>query len=590
MKFIFSYAKKYMNIILLGMAVKLLGTSLELSLPYILEHIIDDIVPMKRMDLVIWWGLLMILAAVACRFCNVRANRLSVKAAKESTYEIRRDLFWKSVNLSGEQLDEVGLPSLTSRMTSDSYNVQSFIQSAQTIGVRAPIMLLGGICITMTMDVGLASILCIMAPILIVLVVGISLKGIPLYNKVQDSLDEIVRTMRENITGIRVVKALSKEDYEMRRFARANENMTKREIKASIVMSIPGPIMSLAMNIGLTLVVIVGANRVNAGLTEPGVILAFLTYFNMILMGVMALNRIFMMMSKANASALRIEAVVSMPDGLQQLSVEEGLHTEREGYIVFDHVNFSYGENSNAREAEALHSSFDGAGREQCLTDIDFVMKKGGSLGIIGATGCGKTTIINLLMRFYDAGSGGVFLDGKDVRTYDKDELHRKFGVVFQNDVIFADTLRENISFGRDVDDEAMRKAAADAKAAEFIENYEDDYDHLASIHGANLSGGQRQRVLISRALAANPDILILDDSSSALDYRTDAELRKAIREHHADTTTIIIAQRISSIMSLDDIIMLDEGKIIGHGTHEQLLETCPMYRDIFNTQMGEGK
>ena len=230
---------------------------------------------------------------------------------------------------------------------------------------------------------------------------------------------------------------------------------------------------------------------------------------------------------------------------------------------------------------------FDGHGRQKSLDDIDFTMKKGGSLGIIGATGCGKTTIINLLMRFYDADEGAVFIDGKDVRTYDKDTLHRMFGVVFQNDVIFADSLRENIAFGRDVSPEQMDAAAADARARDFIREYEDTYEHRAVVRGANLSGGQRQRVLIARALAAAPDILILDDSSSALDYRTDAALRKAIREHHADTTTIIVAQRISSIMSLDDIIVLEEGRIIGHGTHDQLLESCPVYQEIYRVQMG---
>ena len=210
-------------------------------------------------------------------------------------------------------------------------------------------------------------------------------------------------------------------------------------------------------------------------------------------------------------------------------------------------------------------------------------------MGIIGATGCGKTTVINLLMRFYDPDQGHVFVDGKDVRTYEKDELHRLFGVVFQNDVIFADTLKENISFGRDVSMEEIAGAAGDAMAKEFIEGYQEGYGHKAVVRGANLSGGQRQRVLIARALAASPRILVLDDSSSALDYKTDAKLRGAIREHYEDTTTIIVAQRISSIMALDDIIVMDEGKIIGHGTHEELMESCPMYQEIFRTQMGEG-
>lgn len=590
MKFIFSYLKKYRRMVALGVTIKMLGTVGELLLPYVLEHLIDDVVPRQDVRPVLLWGAVMILLAVCTRQANVKANRLSVKVAKNSIYEIRRDLFWKSINLSGNQTDEFGLPSLNSRMTSDSYNLQSFIQSSQAMGIRAPIMLLGGIFITLTMDVGLASILCIMAPIMIAAVVFVSMKGIPLYEKVQNSVDGIVRIMRENITGIRVVKALSKEDYEIRRFEGANRQMAERDVKAGIIMALPGPIMTFMLNVGLTIVVVVGAFRVNGGVTQPGVILAFLTYFNMILMGVMGLNRIFMLMSKANASANRIAAVVNTAEELVPIPAREAAVTDREGYIIFDHVTFSYGRGDNSQEGQKgfAEERFDGRERQKCLEDIDFAVKKGGSLGIIGATGCGKTTIINLLMRFYDTDGGNVFLGGRDVRTYGKDELHRMFGVVFQNDVIFADSLKENISFGRDISANDMENAAEDAMAREFIEGYGDTYEHRAVVHGANLSGGQRQRVMIARALAAAPDILILDDSSSALDYKTDALLRKAIREHHRDTTTIIVAQRVSSIKDLDDIIVLDEGKIIGHGTHKELLESCGMYQEIYRTQMGE--
>lgn len=567
------------------MFVKFLGSFGELLLPYVLEHMIDEVVPTQNMKHVVLWGVAMLVLAFLVRQFNVNANRLAVKVAKSSIYEIRRDLFWKSINLSGNQMDDFGLPSLTSRMTSDSYNVQNFIQSVQAMGVRAPILLFGGIIITMTMDMGLAMILLVMAPILIVIVCYVSFKGIPLYEKVQESVDDIVRTMRENITGIRVVKSLSKESYEKARFEEVNNEMAANDRKAGIVMAMPGPIMTLFLNVGLTIVVILGAYRVNAGEIKPGVILAFLTYFNMILMGVMGLNRIFMMMSKANASAARIEAVVNSEDELTPIPMEEAATTEREGYIVFEHVDFSY---DVGEEEEENSTRFAGLSREKCLYDIDFSIKRGGSLGIIGATGSGKTSIINLLMRFYDPTDGHVFIDGKDVRTYDKDALHRMFGVVFQNDVIFADTLKENISFGRDVTMEEITRAAEDARAKEFIENYEDTYEHKAVIHGANLSGGQRQRTLIARALTAKPDILILDDSSSALDYKTDAALRKAIRTHHREATTIIVAQRISSIMSLDHIMVLDEGRIIGYGTHEELMNSCEMYQDIYMTQMGE--
>ncbi len=585
MNLILKYIKKYRKLIAFGMLIKLLATLSELMIPYVLEHIIDHIVPQNLIYRVYLWGAIMICLALLARFLNVTANRIAVKATRNSAYEIRRDLFNRSINLSGAQLDQYGLPSLISRMTSDTYNIQNFLRALQTMGIRAPIMLFGGIIITMTMDRGLAMILCVMAPIMIVLVVLISRMGIPLYEKVQQKVDDIVRVMRENITGIRVVKALSKEEFEQKRYLEVNDSLMKSDIRASVIMSLPWPVMQLFLNTGLTLVVMIGAHRVNDGLTQPGVILAFLTYFNMILMGVMGLNRIFMMLSKATASASRIEAVINEEEQLYAISEEDAAVTENKDYIVFEHVDFNYDSTQEAYDAKL---GFDGSKRQKCLDDIDFSIKKGGSLGIIGATGSGKTTIINLLMRFYDPDSGHVFINGKDVRTYEKDTLHRMFGVVLQNDAIFADTIRENIDLGRQVSDESMQRAAQDAMAAEFIDAYDDGFEHMSNIHGMNFSGGQKQRILISRALAADPEILILDDASSALDYRTDASLRKAISDHHSDTTMIVIAQRISSVLNMDQIIVLDEGVMIGKGTHQDLMKTCPVYSEIYHSQMGE--
>ena len=291
------------------------------------------------------------------------------------------------------------------------------------------------------------------------------------------------------------------------------------------------------------------------------------------------------MMSKANASANRIGEVIDLPEELTPMPEGELAEAPGDEALIFDRVTFNY----DADDTGELHGQFLGEERQQCLKGISFRVKKGGSLGIIGATGSGKTSIINLMMRFYDPQEGHVFVDGKDVRAYERDELHRKFGVVFQNDVIFADTIRENVTFGRDVSDRMMVRAAKDAMARGFVEAYEDTYDHEAAIRGANFSGGQKQRLLIARALAADPDILILDDASSALDYKTDAELRKAIREHHGDATTVVIAQRISSVLGMDEIIVLHEGEMIGRGTHADLLESCPEYRDIYRTQMKEG-
>ena len=574
MKLIFRYMKTFASAIILSMFLKLLATFFELVLPYILEHMIDDVVPSGNMNSVIFWGIAMIFTAVFCWLFNIFANHTAVRNAHLISYRVRKDLFDKTINLSGSQFDAFGLPSLTSRMTSDSYNVQSFAQSFQTLCVRAPIMLVGGIIVTMTIDPVLSMILCIMVPILLTVVFSVSRHGIPLYNKVQTRLDDVTRVLRENITGIRVIKALSKTEYETERFHDINQKMTDQDMSANTFMAIPGPSMQLSLNIGLSLVVLIGAYRVNAGVMKPGVILAFLTYFNLIMMSVMALNRIFMMTSKASASADRSALVLAAKD-------EPVIHTDTQpdpsdAYIHFDHVSFSYRRQQSNTEME------------NCLSDIDFTMPKGGTLGIIGPTGCGKTTIINLLMRFYDVSEGAVYINGRDVRSYAKDELHSMFGTVFQNDIVFNDTLRQNILFGRNLSDEQLNNAIEDAQAKEYVSQLKEGLDYKADIKGANISGGQKQRLLISRALAGNPDILILDDSSSALDYKTDSLLRKAISEHHRDSTLIMVAQRVSSIQNADQILVLEDGRCIGKGTHQQLLESCEYYRSIYESQMGE--
>ncbi len=582
MKFIYRYAKPMLGSIITVLFLKTLGTFVELLIPYVLEYIIDEVAYENSIPKILLWGALMILLALLVRAINVYANRKAVANATESILVIRRDLFDKTMNLSGGLFDSFGLPSLTSRMTSDSYNIQNFIRSFQTLGIRAPILLIGGIVVTLTMDAGLASILCILAPVMIVLVVLISYKGIPLYEKVQQKVDDIVRVMRENINGVRVVKALSKEEHETKRFHEANDAMTSADMKASIVMSLPGPCMQLFLNCGLTLVVYWGAIRVNDGVTKPGVILAFLTYFNMVLMGVMGINRLFMMMSKANASANRIGAAIDAVETLNVLDPSEARECKRDGFIVFDHVTFGYSKVKDDNELIA------GGKRRKAVTDIDFTMQKGGSLGIIGATGSGKTTVFNLLTRFYDVDDGGVFIDGRDVRTFEKDDLHARFGVVFQNDVLLTGTIKDNIVFGREYDESKLREAAVHAGAWEFISKYEDSFDHEVTKLGSNLSGGQKQRILIARALYGDPEILLFDDSSSALDYKTDSEIRSAVRKFYPNVTMLVVAQRVSALMSCDEILMMDDGCIVGRGSHEELMKTCDAYREIYDNQMGE--
>ncbi|MGN0976587.1 MAG: ABC transporter ATP-binding protein [Faecousia sp.] len=576
MKLIFRNMRNYLSAVIFAVFLKLLATISELTLPYILEYIIDTLVPAGILVQVFLWGCLMFAAALCAWLFNVIANRRAIDTAHRVSYDIRQELFQKTVNLNGPQFDSVGLPSLISRMTSDSYNVQSAVQQLQSLCIRAPMMLFGGLLMTMLMDFHLSCILIVMLPFLIAVTILVSYRGIPMFHTVQRKLDSVVRIMRENITGIRVVKALSKTEYEKKRFAQANHEMAQCDIAAGTVMAIPGPFMQTCLNAGLTLVVLIGAQRVNNGQLEPGVILAFLTYFNMITQGVMGLNRIFLSMSKASASADRIREVLAMDTEQKVLPLDQAPKPEGDEFLRFEHVSFNYGSTGLAGNA-----------REKALDDISFAVRKGESLGIIGPTGCGKTTIINLLMNFYDADTGAVFVDGRDVRTYPKDELHRKFGVAFQNDMIFQDTLGQNIRFGRDLSEEDAARAAEDAMAGEYIRSLDQGLDYQADIRGANLSGGQKQRILVARALAANPEILVLDDSSSALDYKTDAAMRSAIHQNYGSSTLVLIAQRVSSVMGLTHILVMDNGKCIGYGSHKELLNSCRAYREIYEAQMG---
>lgn len=579
MKTILHYLKPYCMGMLRGFLIKVLGTFADLGLPWVLAYILDHVVPLGRISPVLLWGVAMVFLAVAARLLNIKANRMASKVARDAIETVRHDLFHKIMYLSGNQTDAIGIPSLISRLTADSYNVHSMIGRIQRIGVRAPIILMGGILITFTLEPVLTLVLVSTLPLLTVLVYHVSKKGIPLYTKVSLSVDEVVRVMRENISGIRVVKALSKTDYEYGRFKEKNGKLAENEFKAGITMAISGPMMNLILNLGLTAIVVVGAYRVNAGKSMPGGIVAFLSYFTMILNAMMSITRVFVDISKATASADRIGLVLDLKDELlvceEKESNKEQKTSGNVSRIEFSHVSFGY------------HAKNDSGEEKLCLKDINFKIMPGESLGILGATGSGKSTIINLMMRFYDVNEGSVRVDGRDVRTYTPQKLREKFAVVFQNDTVFNDTLTENICFGREIDEENMVRAAKDACAYDFIMEKEGGFLCEAAIGGANLSGGQKQRLLIARALSGNPEILVFDDSSSALDYKTDAKLRQAIRTHYKESTIVMVAQRVSSLMNLDHILVLEEGEPIGYGNHEELLRDCEVYREIYEVQMG---
>ncbi len=553
---------------------------MDLLLPWTLAYMIDTVIPGNRRKEILLWGLFMVVCSILAVVFNIIANRMASRVSSDAMFTIRGDLFEKVMYLSNHQIDYITRPSLISRLTSDTYNVHQMIGRIQRLGVRAPILFIGGIAMTMALDPVLACVLLATMPPLTAVVVIVSRKSIPMYAKLQDSVDNFVRLIREDIAGIRVIKALSKEDYERSRFDAVNQEVVDREKKATVTTAITNPAMNIFLNLGLVGVIIVGAYRVNAGHTEVGKILAFMTYFTIILTALMSISRMFIIISKAAASAERIDKVLKARNEMVLLEIEEeeqkeqseqseqGEHNDAPPHIEFDHVSFSYNKVGDN------------------LEDINFSLKRGETLGIIGATGSGKSTVVNLLMRFYDVGRGSIRIDGQDIRSIHLKELRGKFGTVFQNDVIFEDTIYENISMGRDITMQQAEEAAFYAKASDFIAE-KGGLDHQLDIKGANLSGGQKQRILIARSLASHPEILVLDDSSSALDYKTDAALRKELKENFADTTCLIIAQRISSVMSADHIMVLDEGKIIGYGTHEELMETCEEYREIGSSQMG---
>lgn len=566
MKKILTYLKPYVPGMLLGLAIKFIGTIMDLLLPWILAYTIDEIVPMRSIRLIIIWGLVMVLCSVVALVTNIVANRMASKVARDTTEAVRHDLFKKISYLSCRQVDEFSIPSLEARLTTDTYNIHQMIGMMQRLGVRAPILLLGGIIVTLALEPVLSLVLILVLPFIGLLIYLISKKSIPLYTGLQQAVDSLVRTVRENITGIRVIKALSKTTYEKQRFSVVNSEVVKREKRAGITMALTNPMMNLFLNLGLTLVIIVGAYRVNAGLTQPGKIIAFLTYFTIILNAMLSITRMFVLYSKGTASAGRICQVLDTPEDLK---LEPPDHIDNGYHISFDHVSFSY------------HKGKDS------ITDISFALKQGETLGIIGATGSGKSTLVRLLMRLYDADKGEIRINGDDIRGIPPKELHTKFGIVFQNDILFADTIAANIDFGRGLSREQLEAAAASAQAKEFIDSLAEGYEHRLAIKSSNLSGGQKQRLLVSRALAAHPEILILDDSSSALDYKTDSLLRKALSENFSGTTTIIIAQRVSSVMHADHILVMEDGSALGYGTHEQLLQSCESYREISMSQMG---
>lgn len=576
MKGILKYIKPYGAFMLLTLFLKFVAAMMDLLIPSLLAKIIDDIVPTGEVRLIFLWGGIMLICAAFSVTTNVTANRMAEVSAGGMTRRLRHDLFSRVTYLSAGQMDDFTVSSVVSRLTSDTYNVNRMLARMQRLGVRGPILLIGGILITMTMEPRLTLVLASALPFIILIVWIVTKKSIPVYSGQQKVLDEMVRVLQENITGVRVIRALSRTDYEKKRYDGVNENLAEIEQKAGRISSASSPLTTLVLNLGLTAVILTGAYLVQKGEAGPGVIIAFLSYFTIILNAMLGITKIFVMCSKGLASMRRIIEILEAPEEMPVNSLEEEKCAEiaigkaEVPLVEFKDVTFSYNK------------------KGENLSHISFALKKGESLGIIGATGSGKSTIINLLLRFYDVDQGEIRIGGKRIDTIPYPELRGMFGVVFQNDYLMAASMEENIDFFRGLSEEQIGEAAHHAQAEEFIREKEGNMDARVAVRGNNLSGGQKQRIMIARALAAKPQILVLDDASSALDYRTDAQLRKELHTHFRDTTTITIAQRISSIQGADHILVLEDGKCIGYGSHRELLENCREYQLIYELQMGE--
>ena len=574
MKHIMKFVKPYRGMVVSVVILKAIATLAGLLIPAGVSFLFRKVSQDNGWDtgMIFLFSGALILIALVDIMGNVMANRRASLVARNSTERVRMELFRKINVISMQKQQEFTSASLISRMTTDTYNFHRFIGMVQRMGVRQPIIIVGALGISFVLDPKLTLVMLTVMPLMILVTVLFMRFGHPMFRKVQIALDDFVRIVREDVNGIRVIKALSKTAAEKERFEKINQDVVRKNERALIVMGGLHPAIRFVLNIGLVFVIWFGARFVNDGDSDPTTVLAFMTYVQMILNAVIFISRFFLMYTQASVSANRISDVIEADDDLkvqEETDTEETVEKRRqEAFISFEGVSFGYGE-----------------GRD-VLKDVSFSVKKGETLGIIGATGSGKSTIANLLMRYYDVREGHVYLDGHDVRTYEKDALRKRFGSAFQNDVIFHDTIRENIGFGRAISDEEILRAAETAQA-EFVP--ERGLDHLLAIRGSDLSGGQKQRMFVARALAGGPEILILDDSSSALDYETDARMRDAIRKNYPDTTMIVIAQRISSVMNADRILVIDEGVLSGNGTHQELMENSAIYREIADSQIGTG-
>ena len=572
------FLKGYEKESILAPLFKMLEACFELFVPLVIASIIDT--GIKNQDAAFIWtrcGLLVLLAAIGLA-SSLTAQWFSATAALGFGTALRKDLFRHIDTLSYSELDGIGTPTLVTRMTSDINQVQNGVNLVLRLFLRSPFIVFGAMVMAFTIDVKAALVFVVTIPLLSIIVFGIMLISIPLYKKVQSALDKVLGITRENLTGSRVIRAFNKEDDEKVHFNENNDLLTRAQIYVGKISALMNPLTYVIINGAIVVLVWTGAVRVDNGYITQGEVVALINYMSQILVELVKLANLIININKSIACGNRIQSIFEM-----QPSITDG-----SGQKV-DKVQTDTADRSEEAEyaVEFLHVglTYAGAGDES-LTDIDFKVKKGETIGIIGGTGSGISSVVNLIPRFYDVTSGFIKVDGKDVKDYPLEELRGKIGTVLQKAVLFHGTIRENLKWGNpDATEEDLNRAITVAQAKEFVDNKEGRLDFEIEQGGKNLSGGQRQRLTIARAVVKKPEILILDDSASALDFATDAALRKAIREMEGETTVFIVSQRAASIQHADRIVVLDDGKIVGLGTSEELLESCEVYQEIYNSQ-----
>ncbi|NOU76148.1 ATP-binding cassette domain-containing protein [Paenibacillus sp. LMG 31458] len=567
---LFRLLKPYKASVVAIITLMLLQSLAQLYLPTLLADIVDVGVVKGDIPYILRFGAYMLLVAMGAMVCVIIASYLLARTATGFGRDLRRTLFTHVESFSLHEFDKLGTSSLITRTTNDIAQVQQVIVMMRMF-IGAPTMLVGGVIMATYKDAHLAIVLISIIPILALAIVGIMRKGLPLFKALQVKIDGINLVLRENLTGIRVIRAFNRSEHEKRKFEKANLDYTKTAVKVNVIMATMMPIMMLVFNLGVVVILWYGGVRIDANQMQIGDLMAFIQYAMQIMFSMFMMTMIFMMIPRASASAVRINEVLALQSNIQSAEMAKSLDSNQAA-VEFKHVSFSY------------------PGAEQpAIRDLSFRAEPGEVTAIIGGTGSGKTTLIHLLLRFYDVESGSIILDGHPLPTLKLESLRQQIGYVPQKAALFSGTVADNIRFGREMaTDEEIKHAATTAQASEFIADMKEGYQAVLAQGGTNLSGGQKQRLAIARALVRKPNIYVFDDSFSALDFKTDAKLRSALKTETEQATMIIVAQRVSTIMDANRIIVLEEGQIAGIGTHSDLMKTCAVYQEIVASQLSE--